>query len=131
MKSCLIVDDSSVVRKVARRIIEDLNFDIEEAEDGAVAVHCCQGRLPDVILLDLNMPNMDGLEFLKTLRKMPRGDIPAVVFCSTENDLSHIRRALDAGADEYIMKPFDRDIIRMKLQSLGILPVAPSISSAS
>ena len=121
MKNCLIVDDSSVIRKVARRILEGLKFEITEAEDGEQATAVCQSRMPDVILLDWNMPKMDGYEFLRLLRKMPNGDVPRVVFCTTENDVAHIARALHAGADEYIIKPFDKDIIQAKFQEVGVM----------
>ncbi len=111
MKMCLIVDDSSVIRKVARRILEGLEFQITEAEDGEGAIETsASGNCPDAILLDWNMPKMDGYEFLRVLRRLPGGDQPKVVFCTTENDVAHIARALHAGANEYIMKPFDRDI---------------------
>jgi two-component system, chemotaxis family, chemotaxis protein CheY len=121
MRSCLIVDDSRVIRKVARQIFESLQFACEEAENGQLALDACQKKLPDFILLDWNMPVMDGLQFLLALRKMPGGDKPVVVFCTTENDLTHIQEAMGAGANEYIMKPFDADIIRGKLSNLGML----------
>jgi Response regulator containing a CheY-like receiver domain and a GGDEF domain len=111
MKTCLVVDDSSVIRKVARRILEGLDFQIVEAEDGEKALEVCKRGLPDGILLDWNMPVMDGYEFLRALRQMHRGDEPKVVFCTTENDVAHIARALHAGANEYIMKPFDKEIV--------------------
>jgi two-component system, chemotaxis family, chemotaxis protein CheY len=120
MKNCLVVDDSAVIRKVARRILESMAFAIEEAEDGSVALAACKSRMPDAILLDWNMPVMDGYEFLKALRAMPNGKSPKVVFCTTENDLAHIARAMHAGADEYIMKPFDRDIVTSKFQQIGL-----------
>src|SRR5947209_7010305 len=112
MKTCLVVDDSSVIRKVARRILEGFDFQISEAEDGQQAIDQCRQSLPDAILLDWNMPVMDGFEFLQQLRRMPGGDRPKVVFCTTENDVVHIARALNAGANEYIMKPFDKEIGR-------------------
>ena len=121
MKSCLVVDDSSVVRKVVRRILEDLEFQIVEAEDGKQALEACHSQMPDAILLDWNMPNMNGYEFLLSLRKMPGGDQPKVVFCTTENDVGHIARALHAGANEYIMKPFDRDIVQTKFEEVGLI----------
>ncbi|MEM6616491.1 MAG: response regulator [Pseudomonadota bacterium] len=121
MKSCLVVDDSSVIRKVARRILEDLDFAIDEAEDGEEALQKCVSTMPDVVLLDWNMPVMDGLDFLKELRAQPGGDSPKVVFCTTENDVGQIARALHAGADEYIMKPFDRDIVETKFQQAGLI----------
>jgi two-component system chemotaxis response regulator CheY len=121
MKSCLVVDDSSVIRKVARRILEELSFAVEEAADGQQALDHCRIRKPDAILLDWNMPVLDGLEFLRALRKEPGGDQPIVVFCSTENDLDHITRAIEAGANEYIMKPFDREIIEAKFREVGLI----------
>ncbi len=121
MKTCLIVDDSSVIRKVARRILEGLEFEIREAEDGEQALNVCRERLPEAILLDWNMPKMDGYDFLRSLRKLPGGDSPKVVFCTTENDVAHIARALHAGANEYIMKPFDKDIVEAKFQEVGLI----------
>ncbi len=122
MKSCLIVDDSKVIRMVARRILEELEFEIVEAENGAAALEACREHMPDAILLDWNMPVMDGLEFLKTLREdSESGRRVVVVFCTTENDLSHIKMAIEAGANEYIMKPFDRDIIETKFTQVGLL----------
>jgi two-component system, chemotaxis family, chemotaxis protein CheY len=118
---CLLVDDSMVIRKVARRILEDLSFRISEAEDGAQAMDRCREEMPDAILLDWNMPVMDGFEFLKKLRAMPNGDKPKVVFCTTENDVGHIAKAMHAGADEYIMKPFDKEIMTLKFQEVGLV----------
>jgi len=122
MKTCLVVDDSSVVRKVARRILEAMDFRIVEAEDGAKALDECRQGLPEAILLDWNMPVMDGYEFLGELRRMPGGGTPKVVFCTTENGVEHISRALAAGADEYIMKPFDKHIVASKFREVGLLP---------
>jgi two-component system chemotaxis response regulator CheY len=121
MKHCLVVDDSSVIRKVARRILEDLSFSITEAEDGQQALDVCRQHMPDAILLDWNMPVMDGLEFLAQLRKLDNGQDPKVVFCTTENDVGHIARAIRAGANEYIMKPFDREIVEAKFQEVGLI----------
>jgi two-component system chemotaxis response regulator CheY len=121
MKTCLIVDDSSVIRKVARRILEGLEFKISEAEDGEEALNVCRAQMPDAILLDWNMPKVDGYEFLRMLRRLPQGDKPKVVFCTTENDVAHIARALHAGANEYIMKPFDREIVESKFQEVGLI----------
>jgi len=101
MRTCLVVDDSSVIRKVARRILEGLDFQIIEAEDGEKALEACKRAMPEAVLLDWNMPVMDGYEFLGNLRRMPGGDAPKVVFCTTENDVAHIARALHAGANEY------------------------------
>jgi two-component system, chemotaxis family, chemotaxis protein CheY len=120
MKSCLVVDDSKVIRKVARHILESLNFSVEEASDGSEAMAQCQSRLPDVVLLDWNMPVMNGMEFLAALGNSGLRPKPKVVFCTTENGLDHIRAALEAGADEYVMKPFDRETLESKLATVGV-----------
>ena len=120
MKSCLIVDDSSVVRKVARRILEDLDYIVDEAEDGQEAFDKCRQEMPDAILLDWQMPVMNGIEFLKLLRAYVGGQVPRVVYCVTENDIGQLALAKKAGANEIVMKPFDRDI----LESVFVEPVA-------
>jgi len=112
MKTCLVVDDSKVIRKVARHM--------REAGDGQEALDACSQQSPDVILLDWNMPVMSGMDFLRALRQTEGGDAPKVVFCTTENGLGHIRAAIDAGADEYVMKPFDRETLESKLQIVGM-----------
>lgn len=120
MKSCLIVDDSSVVRKVARRILENLDYIVDEAEDGQEAFDKCRQEMPDTILLDWQMPVMNGIEFLKLLRAYVGGQAPRVVYCVTENDIGQLALAKKAGANEIVMKPFDRDI----LESVFAEPVA-------
>ena len=90
MRTCLVVDDSSVIRKVARRILEGLDFQIIEAEDGSKALELCQQALPDAVLLDWNMPVMDGFEFMTHRRQLPGGDAPKVVFCTTEIGRAHV-----------------------------------------
>ena len=121
MKSCLVVDDSKVIRKVARHILEALRFEVREAGDGREALASCIATPPDAILLDWNMPVMNGIDFLRELRKLPGGDKPVVVFCTTENDIDHIQEAITAGANEYIMKPFDSEILQAKFSQVGLL----------
>jgi len=121
VKTCLVVDDSRVVRKVARRILEGYEFEVTEAVDGVEALAACRALMPEAILLDWTMPMMDGMEFLRRLRKEPGGDTPAVVFCSAESSADRIREAMDAGADEYIMKPFDGEIVVSKFGEAGLL----------
>ena len=120
MKSCLIVDDSRVIRKVSRHILETLGFQVEEAENGQEGLDKCAESMPDVVLLDWNMPVMTGIEFITQLRQREVGDKPKVVFCTTENDVAHIREAINAGADEYVMKPFDHETLQIKLQLVGM-----------
>lgn len=118
---CLVVDDSRVVRKLARRMLEACGFAVAEAEDGAQALDACRTALPDAVLLDWNMPVMNGLEFLKALRAEFGPDNPPVVFCTTENDMGFIEQAITHGAQEYIMKPFDEEILRGKFEQVGLL----------
>jgi two-component system, chemotaxis family, chemotaxis protein CheY len=120
-RTCLVVDDSRVVRKVARRILESNGFAVTEAADGQQALDCCRASLPDCVLLDWNMPVMDGLTFLKSLRAEFGHDNPPVVFCTTENDMDHITAAIANGAQEYIMKPFDEEILLGKFAQVGLL----------
>ena len=121
MKTCLVVDDPKVIRMVARRILEELKFKVVEAADGQAAVTECEKDMPDAVLLDWNMPVMDGIEFLEVLRTMRGGAEPVVVFCTTENDIEHIRKAMSTGANEYIMKPFDSEISQSKFAQAGLL----------
>ncbi len=121
MVQALVVDDSAVIRKVARRIFEGVQFEVSEAEDGQKGLNACAFRMPDVILLDWNVPVMDGFAFLRALRKMPGGRKPKVLFCTTERDVAHIARAMHAGASDFMMKPFDRAILQGKLEELGLL----------
>jgi two-component system chemotaxis response regulator CheY len=121
MRTCLVVDDSSVIRKVARRILEGLDFQILEAEDGEKALEACKRGLPDAVLLDWNMPGHGRLRIPWPSPADARRDQPKVVFCTTENDVAHIARALHAGANEYIMKPFDKDIVTAKFQEVGLI----------
>ena len=120
--TCLIVEDSRVIRKISRHIVESLGMTALEAEDGQQALDACEKAMPELILLDWNMPVMDGIAFLRHLRARPNGGAPKVVFCTTEYDANHIREAIAAGADEYVMKPFDHDTLYMKLQLIGIVP---------
>jgi two-component system chemotaxis response regulator CheY len=120
-RRCLIVEDSRVIRKITRHIVEGLGMVVEEAEDGAKGLAACDAAMPDLILLDWNMPVMDGIDFIRALRARPDGAAPKVVFCTTEYDANHIREAIAAGADEYVMKPFDHDTLQLKLQLIGMV----------
>ena len=121
MKQFLIVDDSNVIRNVTRHILESMDFEIHEAENGQEALEKCRHSMPDAVFLDWNMPIMDGIDFLLALRSEAGGHKPKVIFCTTENDAEHITQAINAGADEYIMKPFDRRILEHKLLEVGVI----------
>ena len=118
---CLVVDDSRVVRKVARRILEAHGFAVTEAENGQQALNACRLQMPDCVLLDWNMPVMNGLDFLKQLRAEYGPDKPPVVFCTTETEMSAIEQAIVNGAQEFIMKPFDEEILIGKFEQVGLL----------
>jgi two-component system, chemotaxis family, chemotaxis protein CheY len=120
-KHCLIVDDSVEIRRAARTILEDLSFEISEAGNGLEALERCRKRMPDAVLLDGVMPVMDGMEFLLALRNEEGGASPKVIFCTNYSDAAHIVRAIDAGANEYLMKPFDRGVIEGKFQEIGLI----------
>jgi len=120
-KTGMVVDDSGVVRRISRKILEGLGFEVIEAENGLHALEIAEKNLPQFILLDWNMPVMNGLEFLKEFRKKHSSADVKVIFCTTENDLTKIMTAMEAGANEYIMKPFDEEIVRTKLTQMGLI----------
>lgn len=119
-KDCLVVDDSRVIRNVARVMLEEMGFEVREAADGSQAMEECTAVMPRAILLDWNMPIMNGIDFVQELRRQPDGEKPIVIFCTTENDISSVNRAISAGANEYIMKPFDSEILRSKFEYIGL-----------
>jgi two-component system chemotaxis response regulator CheY len=121
MKRCLVIDDSRVIRRVAAKIIQDLGFTVEEAENGKKALDACRSRLPDVALIDVDMPIMDGRTYLRELRKMPGGEKVVAVMFTSDGEPQQMQQALDDGADEYIMKPFDSEIIHSKFRLLELL----------
>ena len=110
---------SSFILGAALALMLPASAQAQDAAAGEKALTACGETMPDAILLDWNMPTMDGYDFLRALRKAPGGEKPKVLFCTTENDVGAIARALHAGADEYIMKPFDRDIVTAKLAQVG------------
>ncbi|MGI9404904.1 MAG: response regulator [Hyphomicrobiaceae bacterium] len=121
MKMCLVVDDSDVVRRVARRIAEELNFVPLEADGGEAALEQCRNDLPDAILLDWQMPSMNGIDFLTALNELPDGDKPKVFYCTTEHDPANITRALNAGACDYMLKPYDYNLVEEKFRTAGLM----------
>lgn len=120
-RTCLIVDDSRVIRKVARTILEGLGYVVAEAENGEEALAKCKAAMPDLILLDWNMPIMSGVEFVSALRRLQGDSRPKVVFCTSNSDTVDIRQGIEAGADEYVIKPFDHQTLQAKLQRIGAM----------
>ena len=121
MKSCLVVDDSRVQRSFTRAIVENLAFTCREAPDGETALAACAFVMPDALLLDWDLPGMSWAECLRAVRALPRGGQPKIILCSINNDIEQIMIALEQGADEYLMKPFDQDIVRSKFEQIGLL----------
>jgi two-component system, chemotaxis family, chemotaxis protein CheY len=109
MKLCLIVDNSSVVRKVAKYVLNSMGYEVIEAENGQQAIEQCQLRLPDAILIDRDMPLMGGQDFLTMFIRTLKKRKPYIVYSTIENDTLDIARALSMGADDYVLKPYERD----------------------
>jgi two-component system, chemotaxis family, chemotaxis protein CheY len=120
MRRCLVVDDAHVIRKVARRILMDLHFEVIEAENGQEALERCNATLPDVILLDWQMPVMGAYEFLAALSATTYSKRPFVIYCTTENDPVDISKAFAAGAGDYLIKPFNRESLEAKFVELQL-----------
>jgi len=120
-RSCLVVDDSSAIRRAVAALFRELEFSVREAPTGLHALEQCRCQVPDIVMLDWNMPVMDGITCLAELRAMNLPTRPLVVMCTTENQLPKIQQALSAGADEYIFKPFTREVLIDKLEQLGLL----------
>ncbi len=104
---------------MARSILESFKLEIVEAESGQAALEQCQQSMPDAIMLDYYMPGMGTVEFLYSLRAMPNGKKTLVVYCTIENDAADITRTIAAGADDYVIKPFDRESLRTKFAGAG------------
>ncbi len=120
MSDLLVIDDSPAIRKAIRRILEPMGFAVREAGDGQQALDACRLARPRAILCDIDMPVMDGLTFVRELRRLPdMNDVP-VIMCTTHNTFDKIQEAITLGASEYIMKPFDAEIIGGKLASCGV-----------
>jgi two-component system chemotaxis response regulator CheY len=121
MKKILVVDDSLAIRSAIRRLLEPLGFTVDEAENGEVALHYCEEwGGADAILLDIDMPVMDGVTFLRALRANTHLAQPPVVMCTTHSSIEKIATAVEAGANEYIMKPFSAEIVAGKLAAVGV-----------
>ena len=125
MKIFMIADDSPVIRKVGKRIIEDLGFIVVEAADGLQAQAICSDNMPDGILVDWDMPGMDGLELVQWLSAYPKAEKLKVLFCTSEVNVPLMTRAKRAGASGFLLKPFNRNQISSKFAEIGLLDVPP------
>ena len=119
MRHCLIVDDSEVIRKVARKVLEEMNFTSAEADNAQDALVSCRRAMPDLVLLDWHMPPGSAHDFLQVMRHTEGGRTPIVIYCTTENDQNDIARARHNGADEVLMKPFDQKSLHNAMRRAG------------
>jgi two-component system chemotaxis response regulator CheY len=124
MVKALVVDDSKAMRTILHKALKEIGFEILEAANGreALEVIGAERTAVTLILLDWNMPEMDGLELLKRLRRTPEFSSLVVVMITAETELDRISEALEAGANEYVMKPFTKDILAGKIEMTGIHP---------
>ena len=121
MKKCIIADSSPIIRLLLTRIMENLQYEIHEAEDGEEVVELCEKLEPDLIIMDTKLPILDGLDAMYKIRDMQKLNQPRIMFCSGSTDVEHIKEALEGGADDYILKPFDEEIIISKLEILDLV----------
>lgn len=124
MKIFMIVDDSPVIRKVARRILEGMGYVVCEAEDGLDALEKCNHNMPDVIMVDWAMPRMDGVEFIDAIRANVAADSTKILYCTSEVMVTEMMKAKRAGCQGYMLKPFTRDILQHKLSEIGVEALA-------
>lgn len=120
----LVIDDSRAMRLILGRILRGMGYEVHEAVDGQAALDSLDGIGPDikVVLVDWNMPNMNGYEFLQAFRKQEQyADVP-VMMVTSESEISQVEKAVNAGANEYIMKPFTSDMVQAKLEMIGAFP---------
>ncbi len=122
MAHAMVVDDSRAVRRIISNTLADLGFEVSEAENGRDALESLRSAAGPVslILTDWNMPEMNGLDFLKEVRRQSAYDQVPVIMVTTETEIEHMAMAMEAGANEYVMKPFTREILTDKLRLAGV-----------
>lgn len=121
MKIIMIADDSPVIRKVARRLLEDMKFVVVEASDGEEALMLARDNMPDAVLIDWEMPGLSGLELVAQLSALPEAAETKLIYCTSEMLLAEMTRAKRAGAHGFLMKPFNRQVLIAKFGELGLL----------
>lgn len=120
MKHCMVVDDSDVIRRVARAYLERLGYMVTEAENGDEALKRCEVAMPDLILLDWHMPGKPPFETIAALRSMEASRDPFILYMTTENDEDDISRAKAHGANDALLKPFDRIAFDGKITEISL-----------
>jgi two-component system chemotaxis response regulator CheY len=124
MPKAMVIDDSKAIRMILGRNLTKLGYDVCSAANGKEALEFLEAEAPELALLlvDWNMPELNGLEFVKRLRAMPRYASAPLMMVTTETEVDQMVKALEAGANEYVMKPFTEDVIASKLSLMGVLP---------
>ena len=115
----LVVDDEAAIRRLLRNTLTRAGYAVVEAENGEEGLARCRAAMPDLVITDWNMPVMSGIEFVTALRAIPSANPPKVVFCTTNSGARDIHKGIAAGADEYVIKPFDEAALLTRLQSVG------------
>lgn len=118
MLHCFVIDDSDIIRRYTRLIFESLNFRVSEAENALAAIERLRTESPDYIMLDWRLPDCNSIELLTKIRALPSQKRPYIIYVATENDPGELQRALRYGADNFILKPFNREIIEIKLREI-------------
>lgn len=121
MSSCIIADDSKIIRMLLSKIMSNFGYEVTEAENGEDLLSQCAKNIPNLIICDWNLPLIDGIDVLLKIRSDKKIKQPFFIFCSYITDTNIISQALNAGADDFIMRPFDEDIIASKLKILKVL----------
>ena len=126
MSKALVVDDSKTIRMIIRRVLTELGFEVCEAANGieALKVLDAEKTAVSLVLADWNMPEMNGLELVKSLRQRREFASIKILMVTTETEIGQMTQALEAGANEYVMKPFTKDVLVEKLELVGISPLA-------
>lgn len=131
MKTCLIVEDSDLIREIAMRILTDLSVEAKEAETAAAGLEHCRQTKTDVVMLDWDLPSLGALDFLRGVAELPQEQRPVIILCATENDPQQFTLAKAAGASHHLLKPFDRQSIESKLAEIGIVESASIVDAKS
>ena len=121
MPSCIVADDSKIMRMLISKIMENFGYSVDEAENGEDVLEQCAKNMPDLVICDWELPLIDGIDVLLKIRTDKKVKQPVFIFCSYKKDTQIIEQALNAGADDFIMCPFDEDIIASKLRIIKIL----------
>ncbi len=121
MKVFLVVDDAPVVRRVASIVLEDLGFRVVGAENGIEALQRVKSFMPDAMMIDWDLVDMSGLEFLQEFKRLPGSGSTRIFYCTSQIAVSEMTRAKRMGADHFLLKPFDREILTYKIKESGLL----------